>query len=131
MMANFSCELTPLVGSSISSRRGLSASATAMSMSLRMPSGSEPISRLLWPCRWNRRSSAAASSRASGVDSGDSRQKPRRAAMASSRFCSTVCSVKSCGSWKARAMPSRAIRRGGSRVNSTPSNCTLPAEART
>ena len=37
---------------------------------------------------------------------------PARAAMASAAFSSTVCSVKSCGSWKLRPMPRRTMARG-------------------
>ena len=46
MIANFSAEATPEVGSSMSTSFGLSASAIAMSMSLRLPSGStRPLMR--------------------------------------------------------------------------------------
>ena len=45
MMPNFSAEATPEVGSSISSKRGFSASASAMSTSLRCPSGSSTAMR--------------------------------------------------------------------------------------
>ena len=47
---------------------------------------------------------------AAGGRSGD--QRPRREATASAAFSSTVCSVKSCGSWKLRPMPRRTMARG-------------------
>src|SRR3569833_1416058 len=67
MISSFSAEATPEVGSSISSSLGLSASARAMSTSLRCPSGSSLALRdayNLTPTRSRRRSISGSSGRA-------------------------------------------------------------------
>lgn len=131
MISNFSCELTPLVGSSINSRLGDSANATAISTSLRTPSGSEPIWRAACGSRPKMANSSSASSRAGLRYSEDSVQNPSRAASASNRFSSTDCSENNCGSWNVRAMPRRVIARGASRVKSWSPKRTLPCVGRT
>ena len=128
MIRNFSCELTPLVGSSISSSCGRRASATAMSISLRVPSGSSLTMLVERSASPKSSSSASISSRSGCSRSGRNGFHARsRAAAASSRLSMTHCSWNSCGDWNARAMPIRVIVRGASAVMSRPRNWTLPA----
>ncbi|MNV56891.1 hypothetical protein D3C71_1491970 [compost metagenome] len=125
--ANLSSEATPLVGSSMISSLGRSASAMATSSSLRLPSGSS-MEASSASGNSPTRSSVASTSRSSMVLSSERNQLSsllRRAAAICTHW-RTVCSVNSCGNWKDRPSPRRTILRGAMAVTSLPSKYTLP-----
>ena len=128
MIANFSEEATPEVGSSISSSRGFSASATAISTSLRLPSGNSPALRSATSRMLTRSSRFSMSARSGRSCSGRiSEVRPLCPAAAINRFSITVWSRNNCGIWNARAIPKRVMSRGRCAVISRPRNRTVPA----
>ena len=113
--------VSPPAISSSSSRRGLVASARAISSRLRSSSGSAPLTRLALAAR-------PVCSRISPTVSTTSASRlpwPKQAA--TSKFSATVSFSKGCGTWCERQMPARQRFCAECPVMSWPSSAMVPA----